>query len=256
MVVSVDFIMVADLTGTILARDSLKRRFDSVVFRFCKLTRRVDGMEGRTATEAAVLSRDHWEVQYRASGQPWETGRPSSELCQVLDEYRVRPCRAVELGCGTGSSAVWLARRGFAVTAVDLSPLAIHRARQRARGAGVSVNFLIADVTDPAALSGHFDFFFDCGCYHAVRLADGPGYLRVVARATRPGALGLVLMGNAAEPEDRVGPPVLDEWQVRAEWGRGFDILHLRPFRFDPRREGEKRYLGWSCWLRRASWAR
>jgi methyl halide transferase len=202
---------------------------------------------------AEVLNQDHWEVQYQAGGPPWETGRPSSELRRVLAEYRVRPCRAVELGCGTGSSAVWLARRGFAVTAVDLSPLAIRRARRRARAAGVWVDFRVGDVTDPAALSGPFDFFFDRGCYHAVRLADGPGYLRAVERVTRPGARGLVLLGNADEPEDAVGPPVVEAWQVRAEWGRGFDILHLRPFRFDARRDGEKRYLGWSCWLRRAS---
>lgn len=200
---------------------------------------------------AEVLSRDHWEAQYRSGGLPWETGRPSSELRRALAEYQLRPCRAVEIGCGTGSNAVWLASRGFEVTAVDLSPLAIRLARRRARAAGVAVNFLVADVTDPAFAPGRFDFFFDCGCYHAVRLADGPGYLRFVERVTRPGAFGLVLLGNAAEPEDEVGPPVLNEGQVRAEWGRRFDILHLRPFRFDPRRQGEKRYLGWSCWVRR-----
>lgn len=203
--------------------------------------------------QAEVLSQDHWEDQYQKGGQPWETERPSSELCRLLAEYDVRPCRAVELGCGTGCSAVWLASRGFEVTAVDLSPLAIHRARQRARVAGAPVNFLVADVTDPTILSGYFDFFFDCGCYHAVRLADGPGYLRTVEQVMRPSALGLVLMGNAAEPEDGIGPPVLEEWQVRTEWGRHFHILHLHPFRFDPRREGERRYLGWSCWLRRKS---
>jgi SAM-dependent methyltransferase len=200
---------------------------------------------------AEVLSPNHWEVQYRAGRQPWETDRPSSELRRVLAEYGVRPCRAVELGCGTGTNAVWLASQGFQVTAVDLSPLAVQRARQRARAAGVRVHFLAGDVTDPAILAGPFDFFFDRGCYHAVRLADGPGYLRAVERVTRSGALGLVLTGNADEPEDEVGPPVLSERQMRAEWGQHFDVVHLRPFRFDPR-EGEKRYLGWSCWVRRA----
>lgn len=203
-----------------------------------------------------ILEQEHWEVQYREGGLPWDTGRPSSELRRVLDEYDVRPCRALEIGCGTGSSAVWMAGRGFRVTAADLSPLAIDRARRRARAAGVSVNFLVADVTDPAAIEGPFDFFFDCGCYHAVRLADGPGYLRAIERVTSAAALGLVLTGNAAEPEDEVGPPVLEERQVREEWGRLFDVVHLRPFRFDARREGEKRYLGWSCLVRKKPEAR
>src|SRR5207245_1111401 len=163
---------------------------------------------------------------------PWETGRPSSELRQLLRRWHVRPGRAVELGCGTGVNAVWLARHGFAVTAIDLSPRAIERARRRAAAAGVAVDFRVGDVTQPGCLSGPFDFFFDRGCYHAVRLADVEAYLRAVRAATRPRALGLILMGNAAEPEELVGPPVLDQWQIRAEWGTYFDILRLQPFRF------------------------
>ena len=52
---------------------------------------------------------DHWDRQYLFGAVPWETGRPSSELVRVVAEAPVRPCRAVELGCGTGASAVWLA---------------------------------------------------------------------------------------------------------------------------------------------------
>src|SRR5262249_19783406 len=107
------------------------------------------------------------------------------------------------------------------------------------------------DLLRPDVLEGPFDFFFDRGCYHAVRLADGPGYLRTLQRVTRPGTVGLVLLGNAAEPEDEAGPPVLEEWEVRAEFGGLFDIVQLRPFRFDPAWPGAKRYLGWSCLLRR-----
>jgi SAM-dependent methyltransferase len=162
----------------------------------------------------------------------------------------VRPCRALELGCGTGVNAVWLARRGFAVTGVDLSPLAIGRARRRAAGAGLAPRFLAADLTRPGVLRGPFDFFFDRGCYHAVRLADAAAYLQTLRRVTRPGSVGLVLTGNAAEPEDEVGPPVVEGWQLREELGSLFDILELRPFPFDAPRPGDWRYLGWSCLLR------
>ena len=64
-------------------------------------------------------------------------------------------------------------------------------------------------------------------------------------------------MGNAAEPEDAAGPPVLEAWQIRDEWSEWFDIIGLRPFRFDAR-PGDRRYLGWSCLVRkpRTSWGR
>ncbi|MFO0877455.1 MAG: class I SAM-dependent methyltransferase [Gemmataceae bacterium] len=198
-----------------------------------------------------VLDPQHWEVQYEAGGEPWETGRPSSELQRVLSEYRLRPCAALEFGCGTGNSAVWLAQQGFQVTAIDLSPLAIRQARQRALIAGVCVDFRVGDVTNPSTILAGFEFFFDCGCYHAVRQANGPGYLHTLVHTLRPGAHGLVLLGNAGEPADEIGPPVLTEQQVRAEWNQHFDILHLRPFRFDARHADEKHYLGWSCWLQK-----
>src|SRR5438270_11643617 len=93
-----------------------------------------------------VSERARWEERYRSGDTPWDTGRPSSELQRVIAEERIPPSRAIELGCGSGTNAVWLAKQGFEVTAVDLSPLAISRARERAVGEGVPVCFLCADV--------------------------------------------------------------------------------------------------------------
>ena len=200
-------------------------------------------------TTGAILTSPHWDVQYQSAHLPWETNRPSPELQRVFAETRLRPCRAVELGCGSGVNAVWLARQGFDVTAIDLSPTAIRRARQRALAAGVSVRFIAGNLL-ATELGGPFGFVLDRGCYHAVRLAAPGGYLRALARITRPGSVGLFLTGNAAEPEDDVGPPVMEAWQLRTELGQVFDDLTLRPFRWDAP-PGAKRYLGWSCFGRR-----
>src|SRR5437879_3496719 len=121
---------------------------------------------------------EHWDKRYREGESPWDTGRPSSELVRVVREEGIAPCRALELGCGTGASAVWLAQQGFDVTALDLSPMAIERAQHRADDAGVRVHFLAADVLQPLPeLTGPFDFFFDRGCYHAVRRENVTAYL-------------------------------------------------------------------------------
>lgn len=197
----------------------------------------------------ADLSR--WNERYEKGDTPWETGQPSSELNRVLAEVPIRPCRALELGCGTGSSAVWLAQQGFEITALDLSPQAIEKARQRAEAAGVNVRFLVADVLNPPPeLANPFDFFFDRGCYHVVRRDDPEAYVRTLCRLTGPKALGLVLAGNAREPHDP-GPPVVREEEIRKELGSHFDLVHLREFRFDPNDAVPMRFLGWSCLLRR-----
>src|SRR5437762_2999882 len=175
---------------------------------------------------------EHWEKRYREGDSPWDSGQPSGELVRVLREERITPCRALELGCGTGTNAVWLAQQGFDVTAVDLAPLAIARAEERAKAAGVRIRFVAANVLDLPDLGGPFPFFFDRGCYHVVRRLDVGAYLRTLERLTAGGSVGLVLAGNAREPHDP-GPPVVSEEEIRAELGRVFEVVRLREFRFD-----------------------
>jgi SAM-dependent methyltransferase len=192
-----------------------------------------------------------WDERYEKGQSPWDTGRPSSELVRVVAEVPVAPCRAVELGCGTGSNAVWLAQQGFDVAAVDISPRAVEMARRRAEAAGVRVSVLVADLTrPPPELAGPFDFLFDRGCYHVVRREGVTAYPEALRRLTRPGSLGLVLTGNAREPHNP-GPPVVTEAEIRAELGGVCEVVELREIRFDQAGESGERYLGWSCLLRR-----
>ena len=197
-----------------------------------------------------------WEERYVKGDTPWETGRPSSELQRAVAEIPIRPCRALELGCGMGANAIWLAQQGFEVTALDLSASAIERARHRADEAGVNVRFLVADVLKPPPeLAGPFDFFFDRGCYHVVRREHPQAYVQTLRRLTHSSTLGLVLAGNAREPHEP-GPPVVSEEQIRKELGSLFEIVQLREFRFDQSPIDSNRYLGWSCLLRRGSEAK
>jgi SAM-dependent methyltransferase len=194
---------------------------------------------------------EHWDRQYRAGRPVWDSDRPSSELVRTVEAEHIRPCRTLELGCGTGANAVWLSLQGFPVTAVDVSPTAILRAGDRAARANVSVSFLLGDLRQMRPAGGPFDLFVDCGCFGAVQLADAVGYVEALRRVTRPGSVGLVLTGNDREPEDTVGPPVLSARRFNDVFGDLFDIVRLREFRFDAHQGAGQRYLGWSCLLRR-----
>src|SRR6186997_2421015 len=110
-----------------------------------------------------------WNDRYREGNLPWDTGRTSSELQAVVSHNKIRPCRALELGCGTGTNSVWLAQQGFDVTGIDVAPLAVERANQRARTAGVSAKFMAGDILHLPDPHRPFSFFIDRGCYHAVR---------------------------------------------------------------------------------------
>jgi SAM-dependent methyltransferase len=187
-----------------------------------------------------------WNDRYRGGDLPWDTGQPSSELQRVLSRTAIQPCRVLEIGCGTGTNSVWLAQQGFEVTGIDLAPLAVEQAEKRASAAGVKVHFVLADVLNLPDLGGPFAFFFDRGCYHAVRRDAPEQYAPAVAGQLAAGGRGLILAGNAREPHDP-GPPMVTEEQIRDELGAAFQILDLHEFRFDEAPGVPERFLAWSC---------
>ncbi len=190
-----------------------------------------------------------WDAAYRLGTPPWDHGKPSGELIKVLDEVGIPAGTALEPGCGTGADAVYLARRGFEVTAVDSSPTALERARTRAELAGVNVCFVLDDVFEFIQSCEPFDFVYDSGFYHFIRLTKLDSYVDLLWRATHPGSYCLVLAGSTGETVAG-GPPQVSETEIRHELGRLFEFVHIRPFRFESPARSEG-YLGWSCLMRR-----
>jgi SAM-dependent methyltransferase len=190
-----------------------------------------------------------WNQRYLSGDLPWDSGVPSRELQLVLSEHAVAPGRSLELGCGTGTNAIWLAGQGFDVTAVDCSEEAISQARRKADAAQVSVNWIIADVQRFGAGLAPFDFLFDRGCYHCCRRVDLAGYLETHRNVTRPGTLFLCLCGSIHETGDS-GIPKVSEEELRREFAELYDVVALREFHFDDG-DGAVGPLGWSCVMRR-----
>jgi SAM-dependent methyltransferase len=214
------------------------------------------GKQRQTIASVQFLLKDgmaeefHWNQRYETGNTPWDTGLPSPQLMLVLQERGIAPCRALEIGCGTGTNCVWLAQQGFDVTGLDLAPLAIERAREAAKGAGVKVDFRAADILAPLEVQPPAKFFFDRGCYHAVRRGNPDAYAPAVHRLLADGAMGLVLAGKP-RPPDEPGPPTVTEAEIRDELGGLFEIVELREFRFVAILDTEVTFLGWSCLLRK-----
>ena len=180
--------------------------------------------------------------RYETGHTPWDSGRPDPELIRAVTAGELPGTTLLELGCGMGTNAIELARRGYRVKAIDLVDLPIQQARERARKAGVAVEFLSGDLTK-LDLGGPFDCLVDVGLYHGIRNRDLPGFLSTLRRVSRSGTRWLCLAGNANEtlPD---GPPVVREEEFRTELEPLFRILRVREFRFDLSRDF--RPLAWS----------
>jgi SAM-dependent methyltransferase len=199
-----------------------------------------------------------WEGRYTAGDIPWDSGEPSVELQRLVKEHDLRPATAIELGCGTGTNAVWLAQQGIQVVALDVSATALQRGRERAAQAGVEVDFRQADLLEPDKLAGGLsaaDLVFDRGVYHVLRRENLAAYLQVLQLVTRPGSRYIVLAGNANDPDkDAPGPPKVAAHELCGELHPLFELIALREFAWHGVRLPERRSnpLGWSAILRRA----
>lgn len=196
-----------------------------------------------------------WDQRYIQSDTPWDSGVPSQHLKSFLAESKVKPGRVLELGCGTGTNAIFLAQSGFDVTAVDLSSAALELAREKAAQAKVKINFVEADVTAMPNLGGPFPFIFDRGTYHVVRKINLPGFQSMLANMVEPSGFYLVLAGNAntLDPPDK-GPPLVRAGEIVSEIElNSFDLVELKQTVFHGIRIEGKEFtpLAWSALFQR-----
>lgn len=192
----------------------------------------------------------NWDERYKTGELPWDSNIRSRELARVLEERKIAPSRAVELGSGTGTNSVFLAERGFDITALDVSPTAIEMAQKRAEAAGVEVEFFTADLADLKLDLKPFDFIFDRGCFHCVRRENLNGFRETLKKLSKPGTRYLVLTGNANEQNEHEGPPRLHEHEIRQDLEDLFEIEFIREMRFEDA-GGVEGPLGWSCLMAR-----
>lgn len=166
---------------------------------------------------------------------PWDTGVTPPELERFVASHPRG--RALDVGCGTGTNVVFLARHGWEAVGVDFVGRAIAKARQRARDANVACTFLVRDATR-LEVTGPFDLALDMGCLHAIAVSGRPGYAAGLARVVRPG--GTYLLYAFAPGGPAAGLTAED---VRATFADAFDVVGVE--------EGKGRPSAWYTLVRR-----
>src|SRR3954470_13680807 len=121
------------------------------------------------------------------AGIPWDIGAAQPRLME-LEALGGISGEVLDIGCGPGDNAIFLASRGHSVTGLDGSPAAIEQARRRAAEAGVAVTFGVADAPKRTGYDGRFDTVIDSALYHCLDDEGRQAYMAGLYRATRSGA--------------------------------------------------------------------
>lgn len=165
-----------------------------------------------------------WERNWsRSPRHHWELEAVSRHFVEALEAGWLKPGdRCLDVGCGLGHSAAWLASRGLRVTGVDIAESAIRSARTR-HAATPGLVFRTLDVTAPCDDLGPFEAIIDRGCLHVIPPPGRPGYFANVARWLAPGGVFLVQHRAVKQPPDRVRE------QLRRRLLPDLEIIHDRP---------------------------
>lgn len=165
----------------------------------------------------------------------WDTGVSPPELERFVQSHP--PGRALDIGCGTGTNVVYLARHGWSAVGVDFAGRAVAKARRRARDAGVAATFAVGDVTR-LEVAGPFDLALDIGCLHSIAVSGRAGYAAGLARVVRRGGTYLLY---AFAPGGPTFGLMADD--VRAAFASAFDVVDVE--------EGRGRPSAWYTLVRR-----
>ena len=118
---------------------------------------------------------------------PWNMETPPELLVELVDSGKVQPCKAIDLGCGAGNYAIYLAGRGFEVAGVDCSPTAIRIAKENAERKGAKCSFFVADVVDELdEVNQTWDFVYDWSLLHHIFPEQRQKYVDNVSRILNP----------------------------------------------------------------------
>jgi len=118
---------------------------------------------------------------------PWNIETPPELLVELVDSGKVQPCKAIDLGCGAGNYAIYLAGRGFEVTGVDFSLTAIRIAKENAERKNAKCNFFVADVVDELdEVNQTWDFVYGWGLLHHILPEQRQKYVKNVSRILNP----------------------------------------------------------------------
>ncbi len=166
-------------------------------------------MTNDSPKRSSFLQQLWWNLVYLIRKTPWDTGITPPEVRAAVESGQVKPGRALDLGCGTGTNVIYLAQHGFETTGIDISSRAVAQAERKIKRARLNGHAQVyaGDVTqlDTLPVTGLFELVLDIGCLHVVEPSARLHYAQGVTCRLQPGGLYLLYA---------FGPRVTTGWRM------------------------------------------
>ena len=190
--------------------------------------------------------------KYKSKNTPWELGKVDSNLVKIVTQNKIKPCNALEIGCGTGDNAIWLRTQGFKVTATDFSDFAIKKAKKKSESKNIKIDFVVNDFFKTSFKKDFCEFVFDRGCFHSFDSNDDRKKIAEnISSHIKKNGFWLSFIGNKDEKrkKDEIGPPQRSAGDIINAVEPFFKIIFLVSDYFDSKRE--KPPKAWICLMQK-----
>ena len=173
---------------------------------------------------------DGFEEAY-AGAPPWETGQPQPEIVRLAEQGEIRG-DVLDVGCGTGENALYLADCDHKVVGLDASPTAIDRATEKGRKRGLDATFRVCDALKLSECDRQFDTVIDSGLFHVFSDSERPIFVDgLQSRLHQEGRYHMLCFSDH-EP-GTWGPRRVSRDEIKATFTRGWTVDEIQPVRFE-----------------------
>ncbi len=173
---------------------------------------------------------------------PWHSDKPDKELIALIKKKKVKPNQVLDVGCGAGTDAIYLASKGCEVTAIDISNEVIKIAQKRAKKAKVKVNFIAHDFMKIEFENESFDFINDRGCFHHINPYERDNYAAKINDVLKRKGYYYLRCWSDKEMESERGPFRISKDEIKLKFSKYFELGEIKDFRF-----GGKGARGYVC---------
>jgi ubiquinone/menaquinone biosynthesis C-methylase UbiE len=176
------------------------------------------------------MDQQPFEQMYQGQA-PWDTGRPQPAIVKLAEAGQIRG-NVLDVGCGTGENALYLAARGHDCWGIDFVPVAIERATAKAFQRGIAAHFIVGNALELNKLGRQFDTVIDCGLFHTFSDEERLTFLRSLTEVLGAGGL-LYLLCFSNEQAGTEGPRRVSQQEIRHAFHVGWNVKNIEATNFE-----------------------
>lgn len=181
----------------------------------------------------------YFNLSYKFGFAEWDVNRAQPDLIGLVKQGKLNGQTILDIGCGSGDNAIYLATQGFSVTGIDYAAKGIQLAKMRAEKVRQKINFYVADAFSLNQFDKQFDIVIDYGLYHNIPLEKIDLYLTNVKRVLKPNGQFIIQSFGESSPKSKFGPRQVTELELRQIFKAPWKIQEICPATYNNTSETE-----------------